>query len=85
MGICRVEISPVRGDAPPQSLVLQGTGTVGSLPDEIPAAEFEALLPHLLAELANRWYKLEENIVCPRPDGVDQTRGFTCFSPGRAL
>ena len=45
------------------------------LPDEIPAAEFEALLPHLPAELANRWYKLDENTVCPRPDGTGPDKG----------
>ena len=45
------------------------------LPDEIPTAEFEALLPHLPAELANRWYKLDENIVCPRFGGNGSDKG----------
>jgi hypothetical protein len=53
------------------------------LPDEIPA-EFEALLPHLPAELANRWYKLDENIACPRPDGTGLDKNVCGrWKPGR--
>lgn len=46
-----------------------------ALPDEIPAAEFEAILPHLTAELANGGYKLDENIVCPRTAGPGPDKG----------
>ena len=35
----------------------------------------EALLPHLPAELVKRWYKLDESIVCPRPDGTGPDKG----------
>ena len=45
------------------------------MPDEIPAAELEVILPHLPAELANRWYKLDENIVCPRFGGTGSDKG----------
>ena len=45
------------------------------MPDEIPAAELETILPHLPAELANRWYKLDENIVCPRFGGTGSDKG----------
>jgi hypothetical protein len=51
------------------------------LPDEIPAAEFEALRPHLPAELANRWYQLDENAVCPLSDGTGLDKGRYGLQP----
>ncbi len=50
------------------------TGTVSDR-CRMPAAEFDALLAHLPAELANRWYKLDENSVCPQPDGTGPDKG----------
>ena len=77
MRICRAEIARCQAVTPrPNFVVLLGDRHGWQpLPDEIPAAEFEALLPHLPAELAKSWYKLDENIVCPRPDGTGPDKG----------
>ena len=77
MRICRAEIARCQAVTPrPNFVVLLGDRHGWRpLPGEIPAAEFEALLLHLPAELANRWYKLDENIVRPRPDGAGPDKG----------
>ena len=51
------------------------------LPDKIPAAEFEALRPHLPAELASRWYRLDENAVWPPPGGSALDKGRYVLQP----
>jgi hypothetical protein len=63
MRICRAEIARCQSVTPrPNFVVLLGDRHGWRpLPDEIPAAEFEALLPHLPSALAKRWYRLDEN------------------------
>ncbi len=51
------------------------------MPDEIPAAEFEALRARLPAALAKRWYRLDENAVCPLPDGTGLDKGRYVLQP----
>lgn len=77
MRICQAEIARCQAVTPRPSFVVLLGDRHGWRPlsDEIPAAEFEALLPHLPAELAKRWYKLDENSVCPRPDGTGPDQG----------
>ena len=77
MRICRAEIARCQAVTPrPNFVVLLGDRHGWRpLPDEIPAAEFEALRPHLPAALANRWYRLDENAVCPLPDGAGLDKG----------
>ena len=76
MRICRAEIARCQAVTPrPNFVVLLGDRHGWRpLPDEIPVAEFEAMLPHLPVELAERWYKLDENAVCPLPDGTPDTQ-----------
>ncbi len=83
MRICRAEIARCQAVTPrPNFVVLLGDRHGWRpLPDEIPAAEFEALRPHLPAELANRWYQLDENAVCPLPDGTGLDKGRYILQP----
>lgn len=64
MRICRAEIACCQTVAPRPSFVVLLGDRHGwrPLPDETPAAEFEALLPHLPAELVNR-----PASICPPP------------------
>ena len=83
MRICRAEIARRQAVTPrPKFVVLLGDRHGWRpLPDEIPAAEFEALRPHLPAELANCWYRLDENAVCPLPDGTGLDKGRYVLQP----
>ena len=83
MRICRAEIARCQAVTPrPNFVVLLGDRHGWRpLPDEIPATEFEVLLPHLPAALANRWYKLDENAVCPLPDGIGLDTGRYILQP----
>lgn len=86
MRICRAEIARCQAVTPrPNFIVLLGDRHGWRpLPEEISAAEFEALLPHLpadLAKLAKRWYKLDENAVCLLPDGTGLDKGQYVLQP----
>jgi len=83
MRICRAEVARCQAVTPrPNFVVLLGDRHGWRpLPDEIPAAEFEALRPHLAAELANRWYQLDENAVCLLPDGTGLDKGRYVLQP----
>jgi len=83
MRICRAEIARCQTVTPrPNFVVLLGDRHGWRpLPDEIPAVEFDALLPHLPSELANRWYRLDENAVCPLPDGAGLDKGLYVLQP----
>jgi hypothetical protein len=62
MRICRAEIARCQVVTPRPGFVVplgDRHGWRPSLPDEIPAADFENLQPHLPAELANHWYQLD--------------------------
>ena len=77
MRICRAEIARCQAVTPrPNFIVLLGDRHGWRpLPDEIPAAEFEALRPHLPAALAKSLYRLDENAVCPLADGTGLDKG----------
>jgi len=83
MRICRAEIACCQAVTPyPNFVVLLGDRYGWRpLPDEIPAAEFEALRPYLPAGLAKRWYRLAENAVCPLPDGTGLDKGRYVLQP----
>jgi hypothetical protein len=83
MRICRAEIARCQSVTPRPNFVILLGDRHGwrPLPDEIPAAEFEALLPHLPAELANSWYRLDENAVCPLPKGTGLDKGVYVLQP----
>ena len=83
MRICRAEIARSQAVTPrPNFVVLLGDRHGWCpLPDEIPAAEFEALRPYLPAALANRSYRFDENAVCPLPDGPGLDKGRYILQP----
>ncbi len=83
MRICRAEIARCQAVTPrPNFLILLGDRYGWRpLPDEIPSTEFEVLLPHLPAELAGRWYQLDENAVCTLPNSTALDKGLYILQP----
>jgi hypothetical protein len=78
MRICRAEIVRCQAVTPRPNFILLLGDRYGwrPLPDEIPAAEFETLLPHLPEALAKRWYRLDENAISPLPSNKGPDKGI---------